>query len=479
MFLLRFAALCLFLWLVAALLHNLLGSALPFARTLQLAQLAPLPNFAPRAANTTLVAGQSGFWDTLLGPLWLAGETTHILSERGLVAFLPTVLLCLLAWYGVAIARGWRRPPLFFLLLIALQLFGASYWLVSFRAPARVLRTPYTAFDFHTHTTYSSGLLSPQQQINWHRARGFRGLAFTDSDRMLPAAELAALRARNPDMILLSGQEYRGDKHILIFNAKSPITSKRFDVTGALREAKRQGATIIAPHPWSPSRAPFAKEFLQSGAIGVEAWNGVVFDRTSLEAARARKATVIASTDTASKSGSVCSTWTLLPPGMDEKKVLRALSVKKTAIATTLTDADTSDAFDLNARAQRKPLATFRALGAAWKTLSRAQRVCTALVLLALAALTWAWGARPPRREVVLSGPTRVIGFLKRRRLQMRAPAFLLMLLAWIGSLAAAIYCLSWTQKIVPGIGPLHAVSAWILCDALYWWGRKMWQRAG
>jgi hypothetical protein len=279
-------------------------------------------------------------------------------------------------------------------------------------------------------------------------------------------------------MILLNAEEYRGDKHLLFFGLQTPVSSARFDVSGALDAAKRQGAVIIAPHPWSPARAPFARDFLQSGALGVEAWNGVVFDRTSLEAARSLGAAVVASTDTASKSGARCATWTLLPIGLNEAKVLRALRLKKTAIATTLTDADSSRNYDAQAHLQRRPLAVFRALANAWRTLSRAQKICTALVVLAFGALAWAWGAREPRHEVALSGPSRVVGFLKRRRLVVRAPALLLMLLAWAGSIAAAIYCLSWTQKIVPGIGPAHALAAWLLCDALFWWGRKLWHRA-
>lgn len=478
-FLRQFAAVCLLLMPVVALLRGVVGSSLPFARSLQLVQLEPLPNFAPRAANTALVAGHSGFWDTLLGPVWFYGEMAQALGPRGLLSYVPVILLTLGLWYLLAVARGWRRPPVAFLLLISLQVFGAAYWLVSFRAPARTLRSPYTAFDFHAHTTHSSGLLSPQQQVNWHRARGFHGLAFTDSDRIMDANEFAALRARNPDMILLNGEEYRGDKHILFFGLKSPIRSRNFSVSAALAEATKQGAVIVAPHPWSPDQAPRAPEFLAAGALAVEAWNGVVFDRPSLEAARAARAPALASTDTASKSGAVCNTWTLLPRGLNEAKVLRALRLKKTAVATTLTDADSSEAYDRNQRAQRKPLATFRSMGTAWHTLSTAQRICTLLLILAKISLLWGWGARGPRREVQLSGPSRVVGFLKRRRLAVRGPALLLMLFAWAGSILAAVYCLSWTQKFVPGIGPVHAVLGWLVCDAVFWWGRGLWHRAG
>lgn len=474
----RIAAVCLLLWPVTALLNGVLGHSLPYGRQLQLVQLAPLPNFAPRLSNTALVQGNSGFWDTLLGPLWLLGEMAQTLGTRGLAAYIPTVLLLLAAWYGLAVARGWRRPPVAFCLLLALQLFGAGYWLVSFREPARKLDTPFTAFDFHTHTTYSSGLLTPQQQIDWHRKRGFSGLAFTDSDRLLPAAEFAALQARNPTMLLLNGQEYRGDKHLLFFNLKSAIPSSRYGVTAALREAQRQGALVIAPHSWSPARSPRAKEFLAAGVPALEAWNGVVFDRGSLDAARAANAAVVATTDTGSKSGSQCFNWTLLPLGLNQAKVLRALRLKKTAIATTLTENDSGAAYDAAARRQRHPLAMVRALNAGWHTLSRAQKACSTLVFLAAGALLWCWGARGPRREVALSGPSRVVGFLRRRRIAARVPAVMLMLLAWAGSILAAVYCLSWTQKFVPGIGPLHAVLAWLCCDALFWWGRHIWHRA-
>jgi hypothetical protein len=466
------------LWPLVAALRNAVGSALPFDRRLQIAHLAPLSNFAPNHENTRLVAVGSGFFDTLLAPLWLLGETAQTLGPRGLVVFIPSVLLLLGLWFVLAYARGWRRPPVAFLLLLSLQVFGASYWLVSFRTPARKIDTPFTTFDFHTHTTYSSGLLTPQQQINWHRARGFKGLAFTDTDRLMDTGELETLRARNPGMILLNGEEFRGDKHILLFGLQRAITSKQFDRTKALAEAKRQNAAVIAPHPWSPNSEPKAATFLARGAVAVEAWNGEVFDRPTLEAARARRAAVVASTDTLSKSGARNFTWTILPIGLDEAKVLRALRLKKTAVATTLSDADSSSAYDDRQRAQKKPLAVFKALGTAWGTLSRAQRVCTTLVFAALFALLWSWGAGISRTPLVLSGPSRVVGFLKRRRWATRVPGAFFMALAWAGSILAAIYCLSWTQKFVPGIGPLHALAAWIVCDALYIYGRALWKSA-
>ena len=475
---LRIAFVLLALAFVAALFRTSLGNTISSDRALSITQFQRLPNFDVVPGKTSLVAGAPGFLETLLAPLWFAGETAQTLGPTGIPVFLVSVLVVLGAWFGLAWAGGWRRPPVVFALLVALQLFGASYWLVSFRAPARKLKTPFTAFDFHTHTTFSSGLLTPQQQINWHRARGFSGLAFTDSDRLMDADQLSRLRANNRDMVLINGQEFRGNKHVLLFGLKNSISSKTTKLDAALAQAKKQNAIVIAPHSWSPKEEPRAAGFITRGANAVEAWNGIVFDEESLRAARAQNVPAIATTDTVSKSGARCFTWTILPRGLDETKVLRALRLKKTAVATTLTPQDSSQSYDTQRRAQKKPLALFKAIGAAWRTLSGAQKTVTSLCVLASLLALWSWGAQSPRESISLSGPSRVVNFLKRRRLAARVPGAFFMLLAWVGSILAAIYCLSWTQKFVPGIGPLHALGAWILCDVLYLYGRALWKSA-
>ncbi|HEX8834723.1 MAG TPA: hypothetical protein VF719_11005, partial [Abditibacteriaceae bacterium] len=463
-----------------ALARNGLGNSLPFERSLQIFNPTPLPNFSPSAANTSLQSTPSGFLATVAAPLVFFGELTQQLGPRGIPVYFSVVLLLSLLWLGLAFLGEWRKPPVAFICLIALQLFGAAYYWSSFRAPSRTIKTPFTSFDFHTHTTYSSGLLTPQQQIDWHRARGFKGLAFTDSDLMIPQREFAALVAKNPDMLLLNGSEYRGSTHLILLGLKSAITSKQYDVQGAIAAAKKQGAIVIVAHPWTGGSSISTERFIQLGVDGFEAWNGVVWRAELARTARSRKLLATTGTDTLSKSGSRSYTWSILPRGMDDSgDVLRALRMRKVAAAFALDTRDTPEAYDARQRTLKKPRGLFVATGAAWNSLTRTQQLCTLLGAVASGLLLWAWGAGTSKRAMHLAGPQRAVGFLRKRRIAGRMPSVALMVLAWAGSIAAAIYALSWTEKLtIPGLTPLHAVAAWLICDIIFLYGRSLWQRS-
>jgi hypothetical protein len=465
---------------VVALGRGVIGNRAPWTHPLNIVQLSPLPNFAPKVANTTLTTPDVGFFETLLAPLWLWGETAQTLGDTGARVYVLLAAVILLAWYGLAQLGGWRRPPVAFVLLILVQGFGATYYLTTFRSPARVLKTPFTAFDLHTHTTYSSGLLTPQQQIDWHRARGFKGLAFTDSNRMIPEREFAGLQASNSDMLLLNGCEYRGSHHIVFLGITKAISAKEFDFEGAIQEAARQNAIVVMPHPWDDGEEKMER-LLVPGVSGVEAWNGTIYSKPLVNIARTRNLFLAASTDTYSKSGSRCYTYTLLPLGMDDSDdVLRALRLKKTAVAVTSNAFVSPSAWEDSRKSVgrlKRPLAPIAATKTAWSTLTKAQQVCAVLGFGALIALVWSWGATAEKKPMSFAGPQRVVGFLRRRQLQARAPGFVLMLLAWLGSIAAAILCLSWTDRLVPGAGPVQAILAWIALDAVYLYGRSLWNR--
>lgn len=458
------------------------GDRVPFERPLQIFAPAPLPNFAPTTRNTTLQNVPAGWWATLGAPLLFSGEMAQALGPRGLVPFAATALLLALAWLGASYLGEWRRPCVPLLVLLALQGFGAAYYFSSFRAPPRRLQTPFTAFDFHTHTTRSSGLLTPQQQINWHRARGFKGLAFTDKNAMMPEDELSALRAANPDLLLLNGCEYQsGRAHLIMLGLKTVPRDR--NVARAVRAAKAQGAVVIVAHPWEPGRIS-PGQFLQMGVDGFEAWNGQVWSRDLALLSKRRRLLATSATDDLSKSGARCFTWTLLPRGLDDAgDVLRALRLRKTAVAYALDERDTFAAYQNRRAAMRGLGAVPLALGAAWRTLALAQRINAVLGLVACVALLWMWGAQSSRRAAALPGPQRAVGFLRRRRLISRGVAAGLMLFAFIGSIGAAVLCMGWSSKsaapsLTSALTPLHAIVAWLLLDALFLWGLRLWQRA-
>ncbi|MDQ3814148.1 MAG: hypothetical protein M3347_09380 [Armatimonadota bacterium] len=444
------------------------------------------PNFHPRAQLEAL-PGRAGWLATVGAVGVFACEFAQQLGPRGWPRCLVLILLAGAVWLVLAHVRGWRKPSLLLIALVSLQLFGAAYYFSSFRAPTSRLQTlpaknPYCAFDFHVHTTRSNGLLTPQQQIDWHRVRGFNGLAFTDTNRMIPDDELKALRAANSDMLLLNGCEYHGAAHLILLDLKAPISSDALAVPEAIQAAKRQNAIIIVAHPWYPAKYT-TQQFLEMGVDGFEAWNGEIWSRDLALLAQQRGLIATTGTDTLSKSGARCFTWTLLPQGMDDPDdVLRALRRHKLAAAFTLGDSDTPTAYDERQARLRRFSGLVIAARESGQRLSRAQRLNTILGLLLFAALLWAWGAQVDSRATVPSGPNRALGFLRRRRLGLRLVGLLLMILAVAGSLYAALLTMGATFKApdvapTPTLTPLHAIIAWIVLDGLYLYGRSLWGR--
>ncbi|HVF09272.1 MAG TPA: hypothetical protein VNA16_00615, partial [Abditibacteriaceae bacterium] len=460
----------------------------PAERPLSTFFVTPPPSFEP---YLQLVAVPVGAWSTFSAVWVFAGNLAQELGPRCGVWLVIIVVLAATVWFALAHVRGWRRPSLPFILLLALQLFGAAYYFSSFRAPARRLETrrpgttvaTATVFDFHAHTTRSNGLLTPQQQIDWHRARGFSGLAFTDSNTMVPEAEMNVLRAANPDMLLLNGCEYHGDAHLILLGLKTPLSASSLDVPAAIQAAQEQDAIVIVAHPWSPARFT-AQQLLEMGADGLEAWNGVIWSRPLADLVQERNLIATTATDTLSKSGARCFTWTILPPGLnDPNDVLRALRRREFAVAYALSGADTPEAYEVRQARLKRPPGLFLATGAAWGALSRAQRINALLGLAALIALLWAWGAQSGQASTVPLGPHRALGFLRRKRLAARVVGLALMLFAFAGSIGAALLTMGAVfksgaaQQQEAAVSPLYAVAAWVVLDMLYFYGRSFWRR--
>jgi hypothetical protein len=439
------ALLALLLLPVVAFLRTALGNTTPFEYSLRISPQTPLSDFAPSAANTQLSVVETGWWETFAALPIFAGELTQSLTGRGLLWIVLLALIGATLWYVVARVGGWRKPSIALILLLALQLCGAAYYFSSFRAPSRTLNTAFTAFDFHTHTTHSAGLLTPQQQIDWHRRRGFKGLAFTDTNRLMEPAEFAALQRSNPDMLLLNGSEYQsGNAHLIFLGLRTAVDGRRMpNVEQAVRTAKSQGAIVIVAHPWSPGKHSL-EEFRRMGVHGFEGWNGVVWDRRVTLLNQNQNLISVGSTDDLSKSGARCHVWTLLPAGIDDSEdVLRALRMRKTAVAFALDDSNTPEAYNQNRRASRRPQALAGAMSVAWNSLTRAQQVAALLGMIACLSTSWAWGLAPARPETTLAGPQRAVGFLRRRRLVLRSVAALIVVLAFAGSLAAAYFAMA------------------------------------
>lgn len=65
--------------------------------------------------------------------------------------------------------------------------------------------------DFHTHSAFSDGLLSPTELVDLAAARGVRVLALTDHDTLAGLEEARAAAARYPGFVLIPGVEISCD----------------------------------------------------------------------------------------------------------------------------------------------------------------------------------------------------------------------------------------------------------------------------
>jgi predicted metal-dependent phosphoesterase TrpH len=485
------AAICFVLMIGAATARSMLGDTVSGAAQLQIWNGDGLPGLTPDALRLAPVA--ASWWQTFGAPALWGGEVAQAMTPRGLLWIIVLALLFALIWNAVARAVKWRLLVVPFVVLLGLQWTGAMYFASSFNVPTRKLETStqqvatiasasFAAFDFHCHTTLSSGLMTPQQQINWHRVRGFRGMAFTDSNRMMSDAQLSRLREANPDMILLNGCEYQNRKAHLIFLGLSQVVNKRNapDAREAIRQAKAQGALTIVAHPWDAKHSP--EEFVQMGVDGFESANGIIWSKEISDFVAARKLLTTAVTDDASKSGSRCATWTVLNADMSTPQdVIAALRAKQTALAVTLAAEDTQDSFKDQRRSARSPLILLSAMSEGWTRLTPAQQISTALGWIALAALLVGWCAVPAPAQTPLanshSGPQHAARFLRKRRFLYRALAVVIMVLTFVISVAAAVLAMSEDISLsLFDFTPLHAIMVWLLMDALFLLGWRFWK---
>jgi hypothetical protein len=115
-----------------------------------------------------------------------------------------------------------------------------------------------------------------------------------------------------------------------------------------------------------------------------------------------------------------------------------------------------------------------------WDDLSHAQQICLVLGVLVIVFLIGAALLLPATRaSYENSAPTRVTSFMKKRRLPSRIAGLVLMMLA-IGVIAFTAFQLEAgvTHEVFFGLlsAPLLFIF-WIVLDAIYYLGRRMWRR--
>lgn len=108
--------------------------------------------------------------------------------------------------------------------------------------------------DHHLHTARHSpdSQLDPDDLADSAREAGLDGVVITEHDYQWEAGELADLNARAGGLVVLSGAEVSArEGHFLVYGLPDLAeTPPGITLTELLRVVRRQGAAIIAAHPF-------------------------------------------------------------------------------------------------------------------------------------------------------------------------------------------------------------------------------------
>jgi predicted metal-dependent phosphoesterase TrpH len=110
------------------------------------------------------------------------------------------------------------------------------------------------AFDLHLHTTRHSpdGEMNPFALARKVRHLGLAGIVITEHDWLWTTGELEELRAVTPRVQIYAGIEVSAaEGHFLVYGVRDPLRfPKQIRLSDLCQEARRQGAAVVAAHPY-------------------------------------------------------------------------------------------------------------------------------------------------------------------------------------------------------------------------------------
>ncbi|KAL1923574.1 uncharacterized protein VTP21DRAFT_8554 [Calcarisporiella thermophila] len=207
--------------------------------------------------------------------------------------------------------------------------------------------------DGHSHTTYSDGVMSPEQVINWHIANGYNAVIVSDHNTIKGGleAEKIALEKYNGTIVVIPAMEYSccrihmnliGINETIPFGPPNPTDD---DLRRAINRTHELGGLVIVNHiPWSNTTEygyqlprlpdhPTLEQLVEWGIDGVEIVNGNTLDLPSYQyiAAHPEKNLIqITGTDVHHPAES-SNAWTILKaPSLTKEAILAELRARRT-----------------------------------------------------------------------------------------------------------------------------------------------------
>ncbi len=114
--------------------------------------------------------------------------------------------------------------------------------------------------DQHSHTTYSDGVLSVKQNVEWHIAMGYNAIVITDHNNIANKADIDSLKAEYAakNVTIIQGMEWTtGRLHANLIGISEwtlpiPGSPTDDDIKAMIAETHRQGGVVTINHfPWS------------------------------------------------------------------------------------------------------------------------------------------------------------------------------------------------------------------------------------
>ena len=143
---------------------------------------------------------------------------------------------------------------------------GLSVLLVSFKWPTQKIEVDLDhdefLFDFHVHTTYSDGYLTPEERVMWYIEQGISGAAFSDHDNQRGAKEARKfVKEHDLDFTVIIAEEWTdhdNDIHMNIFGLEHTVVPRESDAPtcpfksmnaeDTIKHVKREGGYIFVNH---------------------------------------------------------------------------------------------------------------------------------------------------------------------------------------------------------------------------------------
>ncbi|GAM21139.1 hypothetical protein SAMD00019534_043140 [Acytostelium subglobosum LB1] len=213
--------------------------------------------------------------------------------------------------------------------------------------------------DAHSHSTYSDGGLSPEQNIIWHIKNGFNAMVLTDHNTASGgvAGQRIALEKYSDKIVVIPGIEWTNCRcHMGLIGLTEDVPLYKFPTNEQIKEIidlthSKGGFAVLNHYPWSTwanLEQPTLQEFLEMGIDFIEVVNGDTFDFSGYTFARRNNLRYLVGTDF--HMGSDVASWNVLQVNdggrYNASEPINARYLNQSIIMDALKNANISFLFD-------------------------------------------------------------------------------------------------------------------------------------